>query len=251
MFEFDRLQEIINVLSEHKSVSVHSLAQKLYVSETTIRRDLNQLEKQGQVRRVFGGVILLESDQKDAPFYGHTTLDADKETMALKALNYIKNGDVLMLDASSTVNALLRHLKRFKGLTIVTNSAITAGGLQELDARVFITGGYMPRNSQGFIGSYAEAMAQNFNADTFFFSCGGISTDGRISDTVSEEMAIRRLMMRQARKCILLCDSTKFGKEHCFNLCSLGAVDELISEIPLPETFEKMLKNKNAPTSDM
>lgn len=234
MYEYDRLKEILNILAEHKSASVHSLAQQLYVSDATVRRDLNLLEKQGQVRRVFGGVILLETDQKGLPFYGHTTLDASKEEIALKAIEFVKNGDVLMLDASSTSNALIRHLRRFKGLTIITNSAITSGGLQELDAKVFITGGYMPRNTQGFIGSFAEDMIRNFQADTFFFSCDGLALDGRVTDASHEAISIRRLMMHCSRKHILLCDSSKFGLDHCYNICALKDLDVLISDAPFP-----------------
>lgn len=232
MLEYNRLNQIMNLLSEKKSSSVRSLAQELYVSDATVRRDLNILEKQGNVRRVFGGVILLESDQKDMPFYGHTTEDPSKEEIALKAVERISNGDIIMIDASSTATALIRHLKRFKSLTIITNSACTTGGLQELDARVFVTGGYMPRNSQGFVGPFAESMVRHYNADLFFFSCGALALDGRVSDAVSDEMSIRRVMMRQSHKRILLCDSSKFGKEQCFNLCTLDEVDELISEAP-------------------
>jgi len=199
-----------------------------------VRRDLTLLEKQGNVRRVFGGVILLESDQKDLPFYGHTTEEASKESIALKAIELINNGDVIMLDASSTANALIRHLNRFKGLTVITNSAITTGGLQELNARVFVTGGFMPRHSQGFVGSYAETMISNFHADLLFFSCGGLSLNGIVSDTVNDEMSIRRVMMRHSKKSILLCDSSKFGLQHCFNLCSVDDLDELISDTPFP-----------------
>lgn len=232
MFEISRLQEILNTLSESKSASVHDLAQKLYVSEATIRRDLNTLEKQGHVHRVFGGVVLLESDRKDVPFYGHTTLDESKEAIALKAVELIHNGDSIMIDASSTAGALIHHLKRFKGLTIITNSALVAGGLQELDAQVYVTGGYMPRNSQGFVGSYAEAMVRNYNADLFFFSCGGLTADGQVSDVSSEEMSIRRVMLQHSKKRVLLCDCQKFGLQHCFNLCTLDDVDELISDAP-------------------
>lgn len=232
MLEYSRLSEILNILSEKKSSSVRALAQKLYVSDATVRRDLNVLEKQGHVRRVFGGVILLENDQKELPFYGHTSEDASKEEMALKAIERINNGDVIMLDASSTVNAIIRHLKRFKGLTIITNSALTAGGLQELEAKVFVTGGYMPRNSQGFVGNFAESMVRNYNADLMFFTCGGLSMDGRCTDTVSEEMSIRRVMMNHSKRHILLCDSSKFGQEHCFNVCNMDDIDELISDAP-------------------
>lgn len=232
MLEYSRLSEILNVLSEKKSTTVRELAEQLYVSDATVRRDLNILEKQGHVQRVFGGVILLENDQKELPFYGHTTEDTNKEEIAEKAASFISNGDTIMLEASSTVNAIIRHLKRFKNLTIITNSALTAGGLQELDAKVFITGGFMPRNSQGFVGSFAENTIRTYNADVLFFTCGGLSIDGQCTDTNSDEMSIRRVMLEQSRKHILMLDSGKFGKKHCFNVCHMRDVDVLVSDSP-------------------
>ena len=232
MYEYDRHREIINILSETKSASVHSLAQKLYVSEATVRRDLTELEKQGQVRRVFGGVILLENDHITTAFHGRSTREAELDKIAQRAVEYIHNGDVLMMDASSSASAILRYLKRFKGLTLITNSAITIGGLQDINAQVFVTGGYMPKNSQGFVGAYAENMVRNFNADLFFFSCAGLSMDGRVTDISSDENSIRKVMFQQARRRILLCDRSKFGKSLCFNTCSLDQVDALISDQP-------------------
>ena len=233
MYEFDRLREILNVLTQTKSASVRMLAQKLYVSDATVRRDLNALEKQGLVRRVFGGVVLIEGDQKEIPFFAQLAQgDEHKEGIALEAIERIHNGDVLMLDASSTVGRMIRHLKRFQRLTIITNSGITMSGLQELDAKIIISGGLMMRNSQGFVGNYAEEMVRNFNADLFFFSCGGLSADGRISDLISEETSIRRVMLSHSRKRILLCDSSKFGRECCYNLCTTDEVDEIISDQP-------------------
>lgn len=233
MFEYDRLREILSILTQSKSASVRMLAKSLYVSEATIRRDLTALEKQGLVRRAFGGVMLIESDQEEIPFYSRLSKeDESQDAIALQAIERIKNGDVLMLDASSTVSRMIRHLKRFQRLTIITNSGITMSGLQELDAKIIITGGLMLRNSQGFVGCYTEGMVRNFNADLFFFSCGGISDDGRVSDLLSEETSIRRVMLRHSRKRILLCDSSKFGRECCYNLCTVDDVDEIISDRP-------------------
>ena len=243
MFEFDRLREILGILTQSKSASVRMLARKLYVSEATVRRDLSALEKQGLVRRVFGGVVLIEGDREEIPFYARLAQgDEKQEGIALEAVERISNGDVLMLDASATVSRMIRHLKRFQRLTIITNSGITTSGLQELDAKIIITGGLMMRNSQGFVGSYTEAMVRNFNADLFFFSCGGLSADGRVSDLISEETSIRRVMMRHSRKRILLCDSSKFGRECCYNLCTVEDVDEIISD----QAYKPLEKNGEA-----
>lgn len=232
MYDVDRLQEILKILSEKKSASVRHLAQCLYVSDATVRRDLNTLERRGQVRRIFGGVVLIENGRRDVPFYTRSPQFSDVQSrIALKAVERILNGQIVMMDASSTACALIPHLRRFQGLTVITNAAVPMTGLQDLDAKVYVTGGLMLRNSQGYVGSYAEDMVRNFNADLLFFSCGGIADDGRVSDNIGEETAIRRVMLRHAKKKILLCDSGKFGKECCYNLCTTNDVDEIISEM--------------------
>lgn len=236
MYEFDRLQAILEYLREKRSASVHSLADQLYVSEATIRRDLNALETQGRVRRVFGGVKLLDNDRTDVPFHANAMENYDiKSAIAVKALDFIHDGDVLMLDASFTVSLLLPHLTRFSGLTIITNANMTMPGLQELDAKVYCTGGLMLRNSQGFIGDYAETMIRNFHADKLFFTCRGLSFEGQMSELSAEETSLHRVMMQHSSTKILLCDSTKFGRQYCYNLGNLNDVDEFISDKPLQQ----------------
>ena len=233
MFNVDRLEEIQKLLAEKKSASVRDLAQRLYVSDATVRRDLNALERQGLVRRIFGGVVLVEHDQRSVPFFARTMAsDVVNDGIALKALGHIHNGQTLMLDASTTVSALIPHLKRFKDLTIITNASAPMTGLQELDAKVYVIGGLMPRHSLGYVGYLAEDMVRNFNADILFFTCGGIALDGRISSPFEEEAGVQRAMLRHARKKILLCDREKFGRECLYNLTTLEEIDTLISDVP-------------------
>ncbi|MGI6237416.1 MAG: DeoR/GlpR family DNA-binding transcription regulator [Candidatus Excrementavichristensenella sp.] len=232
MYEYNRLQGIMDMLEACKSSSIHDLAQKFYVSETTIRRDLNELEKQGKVRRVFGGVLLMERDLVTTPFYGHTTIDKDKQEIAQIASQYIQNGNTIMLDASSTTLALVPYLKRFKRLTIITNSAVSVASLQDLDADVFVTGGYMMHNSQGYTGNYAEEMLRNFNADILFFSASGLSMEGKITNQSYEAIAMIRVMLTQSRKKYFMCDSSKFDRENTYTVCWLNDIDGVITNKP-------------------
>lgn len=235
MFNVERLEAIQKLLSEKKSASVRDLAQRLYVSDSTVRRDLNVLERQGLVRRIFGGVVLIEHDQRNVPFFSRTMAnDVVNDGIALKALEHIRNGQSLMLDASTTVSALIPHLKRFKDLTIITNASAPMAGLQELDARVYVIGGLMPRHSLGYVGYLAEDMVRNFNADILFFTCGGIAPDGRVTSLLEEEAGVQRAMLRHAKKRILLCDREKFGRECLYNLTTLDEIDTLISDVPFP-----------------
>ena len=232
MYEIDRLRHILNILSEDKSASVQMLAEKLYVSAATVRRDLNILEKQGQVRRVFGGVILMENDHAATAFHGRSTKASELDEIAQTAATHIKSGDTIMLDASSTACAIIPHLKRFRNLTIITNSAVSTAGLQDLDAQVFVTGGFMPKNSQGHVGFYAEEMIRNFKADILFFTCAGLAADGCFYDKTDTEASMHKIMMRHSLRRILLCDSGKFCREPCYAVAHLDDIDVLISDAP-------------------
>lgn len=232
MREYDRLQNILNLLDRNKTVSVHDLSRKLYVSDATIRRDLTLLESQGQVRRVFGGALLLEKAHLETAFHGRSTQEEALQRMAQEAVLHIRDGDTVMLDASTSAAALIPYMRRFHGLTIISNSAVSTAGLQDLNAEVYITGGYMPRNGQGYIGGYALDMLSRFNASILFFTCAGLTTDGRVTDKIEEENVIRRVMLRQSRKHVLLCEAAKFGLEATFNLCGMEDVQVLISDQP-------------------
>ena len=239
MFEFDRLQSILEYLRENRSASVRDLSNKLFASEATIRRDLNALEKQGRVRRVFGGVVLLDNSRPDVPFHSTAMENYDiKSAIAKDALRFIHDGCVIMMDASLTVSLLLPHLIRFSGLTIITNANMTMPGMQDLDAKIYCTGGLMLRNSQGYVGAYAETMIRNFHADLLFFTCRGLSQEGQMSELSAEETALHRVMMQNSSKRILLCDSTKFGQQYCYVLGTLDEVDHVISDKSFPGSKE-------------
>lgn len=106
------------------------------------------------------------------------------------------------------------------------------------------TGGLLLHNSYAYVGHYAERVVREFNADTFFFSSRGLSDDGRITDTSSDETHLRRAMFEQSRRHILLCDSSKFRVTYCYNLRSLRQVDEMISDRAFGEIRQKYIELK-------
>lgn len=237
MYEFDRLQSILDILKQNRSASVNHLSKELYVSESTIRRDLNALESKGLVRRVFGGVVLLENERDDTPyvpFHSSTMNNYQlKRMVAERALDFVEDGDTIMLDASMTVSLMIPYLKRFSGLTVITNASTAMAGLQDLDAKVYCTGGLMLRNSQGYVGSRAEMTIRSFYASKLFFSTRGISSQGFISEGSEEESSLHRTMLQHSKKHIMLCDSNKFGLQFSYILGRLDdEVDELVSDKP-------------------
>lgn len=238
MYFIERHEDIIKLLKERNGASVHFLADQLHVSEPTIRRDLSFLEKEQRIKRTFGGAILNDMSTSEIPLSLRENENRlPKEIIAKKAIEHVSDGKIIFIDASSTASKLIKYLPNFSNLTIITNSPKNSLKLAELKIRSFSTGGLLLENSISYVGKGAQDFVRNFNADLFFFSCRGLSENGVLSDASIEESELRRVMMEHARKKIFLCTSDKIGKSYMYNLCRLSDVDEVISDIPLPESL--------------
>ena len=239
MYFRERHNKILDILEKRSSASVHYLAQALYVSEPTIRRDLAALQEQGKIRRTFGGAVLSDMINKEGPFAlrEHENRRA-KDAIARMAVKQIRDGQIIFLDASSTVSYLTPYLASFSDLTVITNSPKTSLKLAELKIRSLSTGGLLLENSIAFVGAHAENFVRNFNADIFFFSCRGITEDGQLTDSSMEESQLRRIMMQHAKKKVFLCTSNKIGRQYMYNLCTANAVDGILCEKELPPPLQ-------------
>lgn len=240
MYYRERHNKILDILQKRNSASVHFLAQALYVSEPTIRRDLAVLQEQGKIRRTFGGAVLSDMINKEVPFVlrEHENRRA-KDAIARMAAKHIRDGQIIFLDASSTASYLTPYLASFSDLTVITNSPKTSLKLAELKIRSLSTGGLLLENSISFVGAHAENFVRNFNADIFFFSCRGITEDGQLTDSSMEESQLRRIMMEHSKKKIFLCTSNKIGRKYMYNLCDVSAVDGVICEKELPDGLQR------------
>lgn len=231
MFEVERLEHILSYLRQKQTASVHVLSKRLFVSEATVRRDLNELEKQGLIKRVHGGAVLLDSTAREVPLYVREQQNGDaKRKIAAQAARHLRDGQVIFLDASSTVMYLIKHLQDFHSMTIITNGLKTAQELRESSHKVYCTGGLLLHNSSAYVGEYATDFVRHFNADLFFFSSRGVTEDGRITDASAEETLVRRAMFEQSSQKIFLCDRSKLGQMYCYNLCSVKQVNDYIMD---------------------
>ena len=231
MLDVERQNEILRLLQEGGSLRVSDLAARLYVSTPTVRRDLRILEEQGVVMRTHGGVLLRQTTEREIPLaYREDRNNASKRQIAERAANLVHDGDVIFLDASSTVAYLVPHLDRFRDVIVVTNSPKTSLRLGELGIKNYCTGGWMLRHSIAYVGSETEWFVAGINADVFFFSSRGYTEGGSITDSSVEEASVRRAMLKNARRAYYLCDSSKRGKTYAYNICATGDVDGIISD---------------------
>ncbi len=232
MLKNERENQILDLLKEKGFISVADFSKMLFASESSIRRDLTNLEKKGIVRRSYGGAELIVSKSNILPFTTRAYSNVEeKQIIAKKAAELVSDGDVVFLDQSSTCYFLAMELLKKKGITIVTNSLIILNYLSLTDLKVISTGGVLSRDDRTcLVGESAEKTYDSIFADIAFFSTKSLSSDGVISDCTQEEISVRKIMMKNSSKRVYLCNSAKFDTKSPYIQCSLSDVDILVSE---------------------
>lgn len=237
----ERQQRILEELRANPDVTVGELARKLYVSEPTVRRDFTELERRGLITKVYGGAILNSgAADKEIPFYIRANEQSSvKVQMGRAAAELVEDGMVVMLDGSTSCYHLVPYLAQKKDIIVITSGAKTAVSLAEHNVRTFCTGGQMIIHSYSYVGEQAERFVRGLNADILFFSCRGLTEDGKMTDQAIEEANLRRVMFESSKRKYLLCDSSKIGKLCFYNMGSVDELDGIISEKPLPESLRR------------
>lgn len=228
---FHREEQYLSLLS-NQEYTVEELAARLFVSEPTVRRDINALKKKDLVL-CQRGVVRLKShyaDQRIPRNWRNQEAIPEKEAIARKAAALVKDGDVVMLDASTTAFHLISRLCAFQNILVITNGAHTAMEAVARGLKTICTGGELTRESFSYVGSDAERSLKQYHASIAFFSCRGITEDGLATDNSLLENAMRRIMIQNAKKKYLICDRTKFGKTYLQTLCLAEEVDGVITD---------------------
>ena len=243
MYNKEREQEILSILKTANGfVSVAQLCEALFASESSVRRDLKALEQKGLVKRSYGGATPTSNYSNIVTFNHRTRQNADaKREIAKKAVDLVKDGDVIFLDQSSTAFYLAAELVGRSSLTVVTNNIEIMMLLSNSAVRVISSGGALSNENRNcLIGGDAVKTFQDIFADTVFFSVKAVDDDGQVTDCSREEIDVRNSMLKNASKKVLLCDSSKFGIRSRFKQCELGDIDILITEDVGSELLENI-----------
>lgn len=245
MMVSQRHRQILAELERKPDITVRELAELLCVSEPTVRRDFTELAEKGIITKVYGGAILNQgaADREIPFFFRQKEKSAVKTRMGAKAAELVRDGMVVFLDGSTSAFHLVLYLARKKDVIVVTSGAKTAVALAEANIRTFCTGGQMLIHSFSYVGEQAENCIRSFNADIAFFSCHGLTDGGYMTDPAVEEANLRKVMFAFARKRILLCDSSKFGKTCFYNIGHVSEIDGIISEKEIPDHILRMLEH--------
>lgn len=233
MIGLDRLEYIREQLKAKKVVYVNHLAERLFVSRSTIRRDLGLLEQQGLVRRFYGGAKLIEHPSNDIPFSVRKEENLiAKEIIGELAADLVTDNQFIALDSTTTAAFLPRHLREKENLKVLTTSVEVAAECldQLLSARVFCTGGWVNPITRGFSGETARQRLTEFYTDIAFFSARSLSLEHGITDVSEEDVYLRQELIKRTRKAVFLCDHTKFDQVSYRLVCPIQEIDCIITD---------------------
>ena len=206
-----RQEEILKIVNSEKSITVQKLKELLDASESTIRRDITALDKEGKLVRVFGGAVSINATaSKDDKEKVNT---AEKTGIARVAAELIWAGDYVFLDSGTTTGYMIDYLRE-KNATYVTNSISHARRLAERDFRVFLIGGEVRAANDSIIGADAVLHIQKYHFTKGFFGTNGISMNAYFTTTDVREALIKRVAIgnTMSGSRYILADHTKFGE---------------------------------------
>ena len=233
MTTYERRQSLLELLRSQPGIRVPEAAQALEVSEGTVRNDLNALEDEGRLKRVHGGAILNEQSQ----FQNHSFVrrykqnEAAKRAIAREAATLVKDGDSIVLDASSTDYYLARALSERQQLRVVTNGFEVARELAENPSNnVILIGGVVNNNSSSVTGLLSERIIEELRIEKAFLSCSGFSLERGMTEILFAEAQIKRKVIESSQQLYALVDSSKFGREDLTSFASLKRISRLFTD---------------------
>jgi DeoR family myo-inositol catabolism operon transcriptional repressor len=209
----DRINELQNYILEKERASIEELCSVFNVSKNTMRRDINQLESQGKIKKVYGGIILTDKKTTE-PFESREVKNKDAKLIIAKlASTLIEDGDIIYIDSGTTTMHMIPYLSDVKNLTIITNNLhVILKALPYQNLNVISTGGTLFRRTNSFVDSGAVSSLKKYNISKAFLATTGISIAKGITNSSSLEYDIKKYIVEHCDKRILLADDTKLGK---------------------------------------
>lgn len=231
----ERQEQILKLLNENGFMTVERLSELTYTSPSSIRRDLTKLQNMYFIKRTHGGANILHSNQV-APLNNRLTQNTvAKRKIAKKAASLLCDGQVILLDGSSTAGFLIPYIATHKDITLFTNNMITAINAINYDIKTHCIGGSSVNRSAVLSGPESYRIISEIHPDILFFSSYALDKNGVISDPTEEENYIRSLMLANVKQSVFLCDSEKFNRRSLYTLASLDDIDVAIFDTPWEE----------------
>jgi DeoR family transcriptional regulator, fructose operon transcriptional repressor len=247
MLSVERKYKIAEVVGKNGGVKTSDLSNMFSVSEMTILRDLEILEQQGILKRVYGGAVNLKSPIKELSVILRKQINAkEKNIIAEKAAKLITNGESIFLDSSTTAFALSKKLGHKTGLTVITNGLELINELKNnSNINLFCPGGELQLSTMSFIGTSAEDYLKEHYVDKAFVSASGISLQSGITVENAVQAVIKKIMFKNALSRVILVDSSKFDVVRLSKVCTLEDINTIVTDRKPDAKFLEVFEKNN------
>lgn len=240
----ERFNIIKQLVTNNKKVFVSQLSNELDVTEETIRRDLEKLESEGIVTRTYGGAILnTEGSFDSVNFYKRATIHLDeKQKIAIKALELLKNKATIAADSSSTVIETLKLIRNRKDIVLLTNSTAILHEFTQSELTIISTGGMFNKSTLSLQGTMAENMIKKYNVDILLISCKGLDKEKGALDSNEVEVEFKKVLVQQSSEVALLIDHTKFDRSGFVQLVDFKDIDYIVTDKRPDDTWMRFFE---------
>jgi len=246
MIEAERQRAIINRVREEGIIRVSRLSELFQVSQNTIRRDLQKLEKNGVVKRTHGGAILKGFNNLDLPFTAREDkYREEKQAIGYKASQMINSGDNIILDAGTTTAQIAKSIKGKRDLTVITNAVNIA--LELADCReivTILTGGIIRQITNCLVGFQAEEFLRKTHVDKAFLAAGGVTIEEGLTNPNPFEVGVKKAMIEAAEEVILMVTHNKFGNVTLAPIAPIEAVHKIITDKEVSPKYIEIFQQK-------
>ena len=242
----ERRRVITERIKATGQVVVSAMSTEFQVSEETIRRDLEWLEKEGIATRIYGGAVLCGNDRIAPPYsIRKNTSIEPKIEIARQLARLVHDGDTLMVDESSTAAYAVRALRQKKGITLITNSLELLREMNGQDTwNIISTGGTLKHDVLAQVGPHALRTVRSYHVRYAILSCRGINDRLGLADSDDAVVEIKQAMIASCDQAVLLADQRKFDRDGLVALGSLDLVDKLITDAkPSQKWLERLQKS--------
>ena len=245
MFAEERQNQIVLLVNKTGSVRVKELSEKFQVTEDSIRKDLTLLEKKGLLKKTYGGAIKKRVNVHDLDVSQRRDKNIEsKQAIAARAMELIKDGDMVFLDISTANLELARLLaKSSLNVTVVTNMVdIMLEFAAPTAARMIFIGGSFARSRDGFVGSYAIEQIAGFRFDIAFMGTVGVDLfENCVATYMVEDGLTKRAVLGASKSAYMMLETRKFNTDGTYKYARVDSFTGAVMEAaPPPEVEEKM-----------
>ena len=245
-----RLNNIVEYLQKNQSADVKELAERLYVSDMTIRRDLKILEGENVVRLMHGGVFLNPAEQGGNIDNDYTLPSAtakkmpEKKRIAEKAVSLIEPNEAITIDTGSTMEVFSRLIPNDMNLNILCYSLNVLNEVSKRkDNQIIFAGGFFHESSLMFESPEGLSLIRRTRTNKAFISAAGVNAELGVTTKIQQERDVKEAIMESSQSRILLIDSSKFGRVQTNYFANLEDFDIIITDTGITEEYIQIIKN--------